>query len=156
MVEAKRTLVKSSPELWAELSDPAALARHLEAFGGVQLTGARDESLVEWEGERARGRITLEPSGFGTRVTLQAAVADPAPPAPPVAPLPAPAPAARGGWVVFWARVFRRARRRRARAAAGAPGGAAVVRLTDDDVRAALTGVLDALGHAHHRPFSRA
>jgi hypothetical protein len=155
MVEAKRTLVKSSPELWAELSDPAALARHLEAFGGVQLTGARDESLVEWEGERARGRITLEPSGFGTRVTLQAAVADRVPPAPPVAPLPAPAPAPRPG---FWARVFRR---RRAQAPVPAPlpeppAAPPLPPLSDAAALAALTGVLDALGHAHHRPFSRA
>ena len=28
-MEAKRTLVKSPPELWAELSDMTALARHL-------------------------------------------------------------------------------------------------------------------------------
>jgi len=27
--EVQRTLVKSPPELWAELSDPDALARHL-------------------------------------------------------------------------------------------------------------------------------
>ena len=33
-MEAKRTLVKSPPELWAEVSDVAALARHLGELGG--------------------------------------------------------------------------------------------------------------------------
>ena len=33
MYSAQRTLVKSAPELWGELSDPDSLARRLEHFG---------------------------------------------------------------------------------------------------------------------------
>ena len=72
MLEAKRTLVKSGPELWAEVSDPEALAGHLSAFGDIRITRTAGSSLVEWEGERAVGRLALEPSGFGTRVVLSA------------------------------------------------------------------------------------
>src|SRR4051812_33895991 len=50
MVQAARTLVKSGPELWAELSDPAALGRHLEPFGDVRPVDAEGETLVAWEG----------------------------------------------------------------------------------------------------------
>ena len=35
--EVQRTLVKSPPELWAELSDPAALARHLGELGEIRI-----------------------------------------------------------------------------------------------------------------------
>ncbi len=50
--EVQRTLVKSPPELWAELSDPAALARHLGEFGEIRITRIEPESAIEWE---ARG-----------------------------------------------------------------------------------------------------
>src|SRR5664280_169794 len=36
--EVQRTLVKSPPELWAEISDPASLARHLGEFGEIRIT----------------------------------------------------------------------------------------------------------------------
>jgi hypothetical protein len=68
--EVKRTLVKSPPELWSELSDPAALARHLGEFGEIRITRSEPEQLVEWEGDRASGRVVLKPSGWGTKVTL--------------------------------------------------------------------------------------
>ncbi len=81
--EAQRTLVKSAPELWAELSDPAALSRHLDAFGEVRITRLDPESAVAWEGERARGTVELAPSGWGTRVKITAELTAPAPePAP--------------------------------------------------------------------------
>ncbi len=128
MVHVKRTLVKSVPELWAELSDPVALARHLEPFGDVRPVDCDGESLVAWEGEHARGHVRLEPSGWGTKVTLEADVARP--PEPPVPGL--------------WARLLRRR--------APAPPARA---LCDEDALTVLTGVLDALGRAHHRPFSR-
>jgi hypothetical protein len=76
-LEAKRTLVKSAPELWAEISDVAALARHLGELGEIRITRAQPEELVEWEGDRASGTVRLEPSGWGTRVTL---TAEPTPP----------------------------------------------------------------------------
>jgi hypothetical protein len=70
--ELSRTLVKSPPELWAELSDPASLARHLNDFGEIRITRLEPETTVAWEGERVRGTVRLEPSGWGTRVILTA------------------------------------------------------------------------------------
>jgi hypothetical protein len=72
--EASRTLVKSPPELWAECSDPASLARHLNgSFGEIRITRLEPETAVAWEGEHASGTVRLEPSGWGTRVILTAA-----------------------------------------------------------------------------------
>jgi len=67
-----RTLVKSVPELWAECSEPGSLARHLGAFGEIRVTRLEPETTVAWEGDAARGTVRLEPSGWGTRVTLTA------------------------------------------------------------------------------------
>jgi hypothetical protein len=83
----KRTLVKSPPELWAEVSDIEALARHLGEFGEIRITRLEPETTVVWEGDRACGTVKLEPSGWGTKVTLtaelaaieQAAAAEPEP-----------------------------------------------------------------------------
>ena len=83
MAEAQRTLVKSPPELWAEVSDPAALARHLGAFGEIRITRTEPETTVAWEGERASGTVELAPAGWGTKVTV---TADAPPPPPPPAP----------------------------------------------------------------------
>jgi hypothetical protein len=89
-VTTGRRLVKSPPELWAELSDPAALARRLGELGEIRITRALPESAVAWESERASGVVEIEPSGWGTRVSLSAAptpppLPDPPPPAPPPA-----------------------------------------------------------------------
>jgi hypothetical protein len=123
MLTAKRTLVKSGPELWAEISDPESLGNLFAAFGEIRITKATDASLVDWVGVRAAGRLELEPSGFGTRVEIAAEIAQieqaqaPPPPAAPepepepvaVAPEPEPEPAPvpepkRG----FWARLRKR------------------------------------------------
>ena len=48
MFEARRTLVKSPPELWAEISDPDSLARHLGAFGEIRITRLEPEATVAW------------------------------------------------------------------------------------------------------------
>ena len=128
-LEAKRTLVKSPPELWAEVSDAGALARHLGEFGEIRITRVQPETVVEWEGDLASGSVRLEPSGWGTKVTLTAepaepaepaesAVAEPEPDPPPPPPPPEPA-------------------------------------IDPDRAVATLSGVLDTLGAAHHRPFSR-
>jgi hypothetical protein len=69
-VEVKRTLVKSPPELWAELSDPASLARHLGEFGEVRTVRTEPETTVEWEATDVRGTVEIKSSGWGTRVTL--------------------------------------------------------------------------------------
>jgi hypothetical protein len=246
---AQRTLVKSPPELWAEVSDVEALARHLGEFGEIRITRLDPETTVAWEGDRACGTVALEPSGWGTKVTITAKLAEqpapeaaePAPdalepvapaaeaptaePAPddlePVAPEPvaepdAPEPVAEAGpeadapepgveapKVGFFARLFGRRRKvetvvdveSEAQPTAAEPDPEAepgasepeplaaepeavaepVARepeavatepevepepqpapLDAERAEAILTGVLDDLGSAHHRPFSRA
>jgi hypothetical protein len=185
MLEVKRTLVKSGPELWAEVSDPEALSGHLAPFGPIRITRTAGDSLVEWEGERVTGRLALEPSGFGTRVVMTLDLGTPEAPPPPApdtprptppvlaAPMPtqrtappAPPPARRGG---LFARLFRRGAAApppvetprpepvAAPVAAAPPEPVAEEppRMSDDDARAALASVLDHLGTAHHRPFTR-
>src|SRR5690348_12522040 len=68
--EVARTLVKSPPELWAEISNPDCLAKHLGAFGEIRITRVEPETTVAWEGDRASGTVELRASGWGTRVTL--------------------------------------------------------------------------------------
>ena len=71
--EVQRTLVKSPPELWAEISDPESLGRHLGELGEIRITRSEPEQLVEWESDGATGTIAIKASGWGTRVTLTAA-----------------------------------------------------------------------------------
>jgi hypothetical protein len=68
--EVQRTLVKSPPELWAEISDPESLARHLGEFGEIRITRVQPEQKVEWEADDASGSIVIKPSGWGTKVRL--------------------------------------------------------------------------------------
>ncbi len=68
--EVQRTLVKSPPELWAEISDPESLARHLGEFGEIRITRVHPEQKVEWEADDARGSVVIKPSGWGTKVKL--------------------------------------------------------------------------------------
>ncbi len=204
----KRTLVKSPPELWAEISDVASLARRLEEFGEIRITRTEPETTVAWEGDRARGTVELEVSGWGTKVTLTAeptviaaepepvaepapepapepeAVAEPEPePAAVVVPEPAPAPRRPG----FFARLFGRKVPEPSPTVAEAtpeppmlePAPAPVIplpvvpavepeveepapaaqapddQLDEERTTAILAAVLDDLGAAHHRPFSR-
>jgi hypothetical protein len=226
--EASRTLVKSPPELWAELSDQASLAGHLaEPFGEIRITRLEPETDIAWEGERASGTVRIEPSGWGTRVTLTARAVEAGPheleqeperPAPQPAPLPRPAPAPEelppaaaapeppegqepgpseppeAPRLGFGARLRGWLWRKPALEVAPAVGAAAeaepavVSRETGErvpgpervpepepepelaapppaatspnpsaiDADAVLVGVLDKLGAAHHRPFSRA
>jgi hypothetical protein len=90
---AQRTLVKSPPELWAEVSDVEALARHLGEFGEIRITRLDPETTVAWEGDRACGTVALEPAGWGTKVTLTAKLAQ-EPASEPVAVEPEPEPTA--------------------------------------------------------------
>ena len=148
-MEAKRTLVKSPPELWAELSDIAALARHLGEFGEIRITRTEPESVVEWEGDLASGSVRLEPSGWGTTVTLTAlpVMLDPPPPEPE----PEPEPPKQG----FWVRMFQRRPpeppppRREPEEPQPLPA------IDAGPGTAVLANTLEALGTAHHRPFSR-
>jgi hypothetical protein len=154
-MEAKRTLVKSPPELWAEVSDVAALARHLGEFGEIRITRTEPEAVVEWEGDRASGSVRLEPSGWGTKVTLTAEVPEPPPPPEPeTEPEPvaveAPRPSRRA-----WLRWWRRAPEPPAPAPDPEPEPDPEPVAPAVDTAAVLDGVLDSLGSAHHRPFSR-
>jgi hypothetical protein len=85
--EVQRTLVKSPPELWTELSSPEALARHLGDFGEIRITKTEPETKVEWEAEEASGVVQLKQSGWGTKVTLSV-TRTPATPEQPPAPEP--------------------------------------------------------------------
>ena len=181
---AKRTLVKSPPELWAELSEVESLARHLGEFGEIRITRTDPQSTVAWEGEHASGTVELEESGWGTKVTLTAAVAE-APSEPePAAALPAPAAETPGERPRERRGLLSRLRLRRGRASAAAreempePVMAAsiadgtltvvekgrVARRSEEPAEPALGAMraltllettLDNLGQAHHRPFSR-
>jgi hypothetical protein len=217
-LQASRTLVKSPPELWAELSDLGSLARHLGEFGEIRITKVDPESRVEWEADRASGTVRLEPSGWGTRVVLTVdtpePAADPEPEAEPVAedrpveakepdaypePLAEPAAAAPEAAAAppepkrgFWARLFGR---RKPEPVAPAPEPEPAIQEPEPvavepqpepepaetpfgtiewevpapaaeeepepepeipaDPASVLHGMLDTLGAAHHRPFSR-
>jgi hypothetical protein len=126
---AKRTLVKSPPELWEELSEVERLAKHLDAFGDITITKLEPERTVAWEGEHASGTVSIEPSGWGTKVTLTAALPElVAPPEPEPEPEPVePEPVAQEP-----------------------PPTVAT-----EEAQTALDGMLESLGSAHHRPFSR-
>lgn len=196
--EVKRTLVKSPPELWALLSDPESLSRHLGELGEIRIVRSEPETLVEWEGEGITGAVALDASGWGTKVTLTATREPPAPPQPEAAeppepglapePEPEPAPEPEPEPVAvepepepklgFFARIFRR-RPKTEPVSAPEPEpepepqpqaevvqeqeqpdiSAELLALEESsaaETTAVLTAVLDRLGAAHHRPFSRA
>jgi hypothetical protein len=216
---AQRTLVKSPPELWADLSDIDALARHLGEFGEIRITRLDPETTVAWEGDRACGTVALEPTAWGTKVTITAKLAEevvaepvavePEPEPEPVAVEPEPEPVAaepepepvaaepepeapptEAPKAGFFARLFGHKRvvepevevepevaepepvaiepapiavepepvavepEPEPIAVEPAPEPAPAV-LDVERAEAILTGVLDDLGSAHHRPFSR-
>jgi hypothetical protein len=210
---AQRTLVKSPPELWAEISDAGTLARHLGELGDIRITRLEAETTVVWEGNRARGTVEIEASGWGTKVTITAsaiaeeasttapspaveeeeevavveeepvAVEEPEPVAEEPEAVEEPAPRRRG----FFARLFGRRDRPvpepiviekpmaqaallaapESLVAIAVPEPEAIVppepedaeivitAMDDEQLEAVLVAVLDDLGSAHHRPFSR-
>lgn len=181
---AQRTLVKSPPELWAEISDPGALARHLGELGEIRITRLDPETTVAWEGDRLRGTVELEASGWGTKVTLTAQSTAPEPVEPvaeeeaapvavsaraaaPLVPERSRAAVRRPGLLS----LFRRRPRgtvmpapapeipRTAPSSPSAPPRAAPAPSppgpTKPDVASVLTAALDELGSATKRPFSR-
>jgi hypothetical protein len=130
---AQRTLVKSVPELWAQLSEADQLAPLLdEAFGEIRITRLEPESLIAWESELASGQVELAESGFGTKVRLTAQIAEPEPPRPPG----------------LLQRLLGRLRRPE-------PEPPPAPMLEPDVAEHALGALLDDVGAAHHRPFSR-
>jgi hypothetical protein len=195
---AKRTLVKSPPELWSELSEVERLARHLGAFGEIKITKLEPERTVAWEGEGASGTVSIEPSGWGTKVVLTATIEgeEPVPePEPVVEEVPEESqplvdelqepPVRKRRWL---GRLFGWDGRDRGGEqpvwVAGAPAEEPIAEepepiaeqpeplaeqpepiaeepepedgtLDRDGAQAALESALEALGSAHHRPFSR-
>jgi len=149
-VETQRTLVKSVPEVWAELSEDGVLARMLRGrFGEIRLTHLTPESSIEWEGELAAGLVELEPSVFGTRVRLSALIAEAPPPLPPPAVAVAPPPR-----IGLLARLFGR----RPPPPPQVPPPlvqAPAPQVDPQQARDALAAILDEIGTARHRPFSR-
>jgi hypothetical protein len=151
-VETQRTLVKSVPELWAELSGTPLLGRMLGGpFGEIRITRLTPESRIDWEAELAAGSVELTPSGFGTRVRLTAQLAEPQPP--PQGLLEPQRPS-------LWERLAALFRARSATTAEPraepAPDAPPAPEPVDPGVaEGALTAVLDEIGTARHRPFSR-
>lgn len=68
--EVSRTLVKSPPELWAELEGE----RLKDALGDATIRPTDPERELAWEADGAAGIARLEPSSWGTKVTLTAEV----------------------------------------------------------------------------------
>jgi hypothetical protein len=66
--EVSRTLVKSPPELWAELG-PDRLEK---ALGSVSVQEKHPEREMTFSGRGVHGSALLEPAGWGTKVTLTA------------------------------------------------------------------------------------
>jgi hypothetical protein len=115
--EVSRTLVKSPPELWAELG-PDCLE---PALGTVSVEETEPERQMTFTGEGVHGTALLEPAGWGTKVTLTAETEE------------------QVAKVGFWGRL-------RAPEAESAPHA---------EIEERLSEVLDNLGSAHKRPFSR-
>jgi hypothetical protein len=116
-VEITRTLVKSPPELWAEL-EQEGLARALE---GAAVRPTEPERELRFSADGASGTVRLEPSSWGTKVVVSAEIEEQV--------------AARG----FFARLR-----------GGRPAGP-----SHEEIERRLHGLLDALGQAHRKPFTR-
>lgn len=168
-LSVKRTLVKSPPELWSEVSEVESLARHLGELGEIRISRLEPERTVAWEGERARGTVEIEASGWGTKVTLTAEVetSDTRPQTSEPDPEPEPEPEAPPVMAVSRAGVFSRwffRQRTEPEPEPPEPEPAAVALEPEpepepdtdrDEILALLESTLDSLGSAHHRPFSR-
>ena len=148
-LSVNRTLVKSPPELWSEVSEVESLAQHLGEFGEITISRLDPEHTVAWEGEHARGTVELEGSGWGTKVTLSAdlTVVE-------AEPEPEPEPVAEEVVLPWYRRLFAR---RPEPAPEPEPPIEEDPETVVDPVRATavLEDTLDHLGAAHHRPFSR-
>jgi hypothetical protein len=119
--EVSRTLVKSPPELWEELQGD----RLSEAIGATSVDASEDDRKLTWRSNGAHGTAVIEPSGWGTKVTLTAEVEEQE------------QEVADAG---FWGR-FR--------------PPSAPARPANDGLDRKLEALLDELGAAHRQPFQR-
>ena len=81
-IKAKRTLVKSAPELWELADDLARLEAWMGGFVGssipvaVEVTERIPERTLGWRSSSVQGRaeikVALAESGFGTSVEISA------------------------------------------------------------------------------------
>jgi hypothetical protein len=71
--EVSRTLVKSQPEVWAEIEKAERLAELL-GDDAIRITRSEPESAIAWEGTSASGTIEITASGWGTKVSLKTEV----------------------------------------------------------------------------------
>jgi hypothetical protein len=69
-IQVSRTLVKSAPELWAQVCAQDFLAK----AGGTRITHSESERSLGWEARGSRGTCTLEPTSWGTKVTFTAEI----------------------------------------------------------------------------------
>jgi hypothetical protein len=96
--KAKRTLVKSAPELWELADDVARMEAWMAGLTGatrpvqVEVTDREPERILAWrasaggaEGESARIALELAEKGFGTAVAITAQHSIPDAPAAPAA-----------------------------------------------------------------------
>jgi hypothetical protein len=120
--EVSRTLVKSPPELWAELEG----ARLGASLGAKSVKTTEPERELAWESDGAAGLARLEPSSWGTKVTLTAWVEENE---------------KRAADSGFFGRLFKR------QPPPPPP--------RQDDLEERLSGLLDDLGSAHKKPFAR-
>jgi hypothetical protein len=116
-VEVSRTLVKSPPELWEELQGE----RLPDALGGAAVSPGEPERELRWEADGATGTALLEPSSWGTKVTLTAEIEE------------------QVAEVGLWERM---------RGMKPPPSRA-------PEFERRLEGLLDDLGQAHKKPFTR-
>lgn len=128
-IEVSKTLVKSPPELWDELQGE----RLAEAIEGAVVRPSEPERTLSWEADGARGTAVLEPSGWGTKVTLTAEVED------------VEEQVAESG---FWGRLWPAGPNRH-------PSPTPPAR-SHPDLEHRLTTLLENLGQAHRQPFTRA
>jgi hypothetical protein len=82
-ITARRTLMKSAPELWELLDDEPQLRHWSERLSGgdgeVEVVAREPGQLLGWRcgGERTvKVRVKLAEKGFGTQVSIAAKAAD--------------------------------------------------------------------------------